>query len=123
MSYANPVLPSQCTNGPKTCQHGERTADCSCKCDPPWTGVSCGLCLSDSITCSNGGVLDGASCSCACPSGYYGQTCEFYVRAFWTGANAFRLSWSLPIARNGAILIRSRPAESGFRHVFERWME
>jgi hypothetical protein len=84
MAYPNPVPPSQCTNGPRTCEHGERAADCSCKCYPPWQGVACGLCLRNSIACSNGGVLDAASCTCACPSGYFGEKCEFYVRASWT---------------------------------------
>ena len=108
MSYANPVLPSPCTNGPRTCEHGERRADCSCKCYPPWQGVSCGLCLRDSIACSNGGVLDATSCTCACPSGYFGATCAFYVRAFWTGATTnarltLRLAWSLPLDNNGTL--------------------
>jgi hypothetical protein len=106
MAYANPVLPSQCQNGPMTCENGERMADCSCKCYPPWQGSTCGLCLRDSLVCSNGGVLDPASCTCACPSGYFGSTCESYVLATWTGAKpngqlALRLSWSLPTERTG----------------------
>ena len=119
MAYPNPALPSQCTNGPATCEHGERTTDCSCKCYPPWQGVSCGLCLRDSIACSNGGVLDPASCACACPSGYFGATCEFYVRAFWAApflapipsptptttvaTLTVHLSWRLPIVRAGML--------------------
>jgi len=106
MSYANPELPSTCTNGPMKCEHGERRADCSCSCYPPWQGVSCGSCMRDSISCSNGGVLDDTSCTCTCPSGYFGDKCDFYVRAVWTSANvgpvAVRLSWSLPTEPSGA---------------------
>jgi hypothetical protein len=112
MAYANPVLPSKCTNGPMSCEHGERQPDCSCECDGHWQGATCGLCLRDSIACLNGGVIDETTCTCACPSGFFGNTCERYVRATWTGSNAkdqvtVRLSWSLETVPDGKLLTPS----------------
>jgi len=104
VSYANPMLPFDCAAGttPTTCGHGERTSLCSCTCYLPWGGALCNTCTRNSSYCLNGGQIDQASCKCACPSGYFGDACEFHVRAFWTPdaddnrSASFMLSWRLP---------------------------
>jgi cathepsin B len=71
-SVVKPIAPAVCAAA--TCRNGATTLkDCSCRCAGGWSGPECGVC---SLTCQNGGVLDGACTKCACPPGFSGAQCE-----------------------------------------------
>ena len=46
-----------------------------------------GTCSRCDDHCQNGGMLDAADCSCKCPLGYFGPSCESFLLGTWTLVN------------------------------------
>ena len=46
-----------------------------------------GTCSRCDDHCQNGGMLDTADCSCKCPLGYFGPSCESFLLGTWTLVN------------------------------------
>jgi len=70
--------------GKPSCQNGAYDGDCKCTCQKNWksavAGGPCTVCIN---TCSNGGTLDTTACTCSCPAGFIGNSCNDFILANW----------------------------------------
>lgn len=76
--------PGNCgSNGTPTNSHSTNdpniSAECTCTCDPNYSGDDCEIYACASTTCNNGGTVDDSvegQCTCVCPAGFTGDQCE-----------------------------------------------
>ena len=56
-------------------------SDCHFACD----AIDCRRCIAQVCinTCSNGGTLDTTACTCSCPAGFIGNSCNDFILANW----------------------------------------
>lgn len=105
-------LGSQCTCGYE-CQHGVASSldNCQCLCDRNWGGLRCDTCTRSSSECANGGYVDSASCSCACPQscnhGSRNDNCACSCNAHWKGSTCDTCAIVQGDCRNGGTLVSS----------------
>ena len=79
--------PSNCnSNGTPTNTHSTVDplvpAECTCTCDPNYSGDDCEIYACANTTCNNGGTVDDSvdgQCTCVCPAGFTGAQCETAV--------------------------------------------
>jgi len=82
----DPASDSKCSAA-VDCMHGAYSDNCQCVCDEHWSTDPSGTCSRCADHCQNGGVLEDSDCSCKCPTGYFGRSCENYVLGSWKSVN------------------------------------
>jgi len=93
-----------CSGKPACRNGGSFNRQCKCSCTGYWQGSTCNQC---NIACKNGGTKQGSTCTCSCPSGYFGETCASGVTWKWTASNAVKLSWTIASGWQGKARISS----------------
>ena len=109
MSFPDVALNTVCAAKAPCKNGGEFDSSCNCRCDSAalWGGADCGTCSSQ---CLNGGSLNAATCTCSCPSGFFGNMCQAYVLIRWKAISGttgtINVAWSLENANSGSYFIR-----------------
>jgi hypothetical protein len=116
MTFPDVALNTVCAAQAPCKNGGEFDSSCNCRCNAAalWSGGDCGAC---SAACANGGALDAATCSCSCPSGYYGLQCGAYVMMRWKALSGTTgtasLAWSLESNNAGSYFVRMAAPQVG----------